>query len=136
MIFICEFWCSPSRKEVYSEKYICTNEIDASYGEDEIREFYLADDFWYDVFGDNYYEIGGLYKVVVSLPISWITSQDWEGVPDTSVEFDVGVLFKDKCSCYSELKWIWLELQGKSEKYNEWLMSKHYPDGLSLEFFN
>lgn len=116
---ICEFWCSPLRQEVYSEKYIVpsTFEYDVV---SEIKENYIGSfgDFWYDVFGEDYDSVGGLWKVVCTVEVNHRHFYDWEGYPDCKTNFKVEVVFKEKCQSLAELKWQWLELTGRSEEYN------------------
>lgn len=128
---ICEFWCSPLRNEVYSEKYI----IPGTYEYDvvsEIKENYVGSfgDFWYDVFGEDNASVGGLWKVVCTVGVSYRHFYDWEGCPDCKVEFKVEVTFKEKCQSLTELKWKWLELTGRAEKYNEKRVEKWYETNL------
>lgn len=118
MEVICEFWCSPLRKEIYSETYIALDTEDLCLS-DEIKNSYIDcyGDFWQDVFGGESDTVGGLYKVVCKVSINWQNSYDYEGVPDTETVFSTDVLFKSKCSSFVELKWTWLELTGRFEKY-------------------
>lgn len=46
MEIICEFWCSPLRQEIYSEKYISLDIIDWI-DIDEIKQGYIYGDFWW-----------------------------------------------------------------------------------------
>ena len=66
MSVICEFWCSPLRQEIYSEKYISLDIIDWV-DIDEVKQDYIYGDFWWDVFGEDYYDTKGLWKVVVKI---------------------------------------------------------------------
>ena len=121
MEYIVELWCSPSRQEVYHQNVIalstadCCVEYDGDLN-DYIKSF--ASDMWYDLFGENYLEIGGLWKVVFGVRISYHPNYDWEGIPDTDVEIEVDrVMFRGKCASLSELKYIWLELNGRTEEH-------------------
>ena len=126
MRVLCEFWCSPLRKEVYSDTYIslCTEH---HYVLDEINENYVNDygDFWEDVFGEGYEGLGGLYKVVCNIEVEWKQYNFYEGI-ETEVLFSTEVLFKSKCSCLSELKWKWLELTGKTQDYFDKVIDKQF----------
>lgn len=118
MEVICEFWCSPLRKEIYSETFIALDTEDL-YLSDEIKNSYIDcyGNFWEDVFGEDYATVSGLHKVVCKVGISWELSYDYEGFPDTESVFDTEVIFKSKCGSFTELKWKWLELTGRFEKY-------------------
>lgn len=128
---ICEFWCSPLRQETYSEKFIVPSTFEHDVVS-EIRENYADSfgDFWYDVFGENYNTVGGLWKVVCIVEVNYNHFYDWEGCPDCETIFEVEVMFKDKCQSLTELKWQWLELTGRDEAYNEKQMEKWHETNL------
>ena len=120
MTIYCEFWCSPLRQEIYSQKFISAETFDTPVI-DEIKENYVDTfgDFWSDVFGDAYSETGGLFKVLCKISVNWKLSYDWEGCPDYDVQFEIEVLGSNKCGSFAELKCTWLELTGRSDKYND-----------------
>ena len=126
MEVICEFWCSPLRKEIYSDSYIALDTEDL-YLSDEIKNSYIDcyGDFWEDVFGEGYEGLGGLYKVVCNIEVEWKHYNFYEGI-ETEVLFSTEVLFKSKCSCLSELKWKWLELTGKTQDYFDKVIDKQF----------
>lgn len=119
MNIYCEFWCSPLRQEIYSQKFISAETFDTPVI-DEIKESYVGTfgDFWSDVFGDTYAETGGLFKVLCKINVNWKFGYDWEGCPDYDVQFEIEVLGSNKCGSFTELKYTWLELTGRSEEYN------------------
>ena len=110
MKIICEFWCSPMRQEVYSEKYISMGTIDWV-DIDEIKENYIYGDLWYDAFGENYHDTRGLWKVVIQLDTDFKHFYDWEGIPDCYVEYNPEVLFKSRCESFGEVRCIWEALR-------------------------
>lgn len=112
MKVICEFWCSPLRSEIYTEKFIVPDTFDVGIIT-EIKEDYIGlfGNFWWDVFGEEHQTVGGLWKVVCSVEVKWRNFHDWEGCPDCEVDFDVDVIFKSKCSHLSELKYVWMEIR-------------------------
>jgi len=127
MTIYCEFWCSPLRQEIYSQKFISAGTFDTPLI-DEIKENYVYafGDFWPDVFGDEYAETGGLFKVLCGIEVTYQSSYDWEGCPDYDVQFEVDVMGKNKCTSLAELKSIWLELTGRSEEYNERVIDLYF----------
>lgn len=119
---ICEVWCSPSRQEIYSKKMITTNTTEDHYIDDELSEYLSwTGDFWYDAFGDDYLEIGGLYKVVSKFSVEFINEYDYEGFPETRTNVFNDIIFKSKCSCFGELKYHWLSFKSeeKQKSYEE-----------------
>lgn len=112
---IVEVWCSPMRMEDYSIKIIplCAGEL---YAEEDIKE-YIGWDFHADAFGDGYESVKGLWKVVCRVGIEYRNYYDWEGCPDTDVQFTYTELFKGQCQDWVEMKYTWLELRGKTEEY-------------------
>lgn len=130
MKVLCEFWCSPFRREIYSENFILLEGTDESYVLDEIKEFYTGafGDFWFDVFGENTDEIKGLFRVVIEVDVNWEHNYDWEGIPDTETKFNLRLIFKGQCACFSEVKWKWLELSGKLDWYNNKVLNKLYKE--------
>ena len=125
MEVICEFWCSPLRKEIYSDVYIALDTEDL-YLSDEIKNSYIDcyGDFWQDVFGDESESVGGLWKVVCQIDITWENTYDYEGIPDTAPQFEAEVLFKSKCPSLTNLKWQWLGLTGRSQEYFDKVIDK------------
>lgn len=115
---IIEVWCSPCRREDYSVKIIplCAGGIFQI--EDDIKSYIdWTGDFFTDVFGDDFQEVTGLWKVVFALGVSYSGSYDWEGTPDGDVEFSCSVLFKGQCESWTEMKYTWLDLTNKTEEY-------------------
>ena len=125
MEVICEFWCSPLRKEIYSETYIALDTEDL-YLSDEIKNSYIDcyGDFWQDVFGEESDSVGGLWKVVCQIGISWENSYDYEGIPDTEAVFNTDTIFKSKCTSLTDLKWRWLDLTGRTQEYFDKVIDK------------
>lgn len=113
---IIEVWCSPMRQENYSVKIIPLCAGYADHMEEDIKE-YLGWDFYLNTFGVDYSEVRGLWKVVSRVSVSWIYTNDWEGVPDCDVDIGQEDLFKGKCYDWSEMKHVWLDLNGKTEEY-------------------
>ena len=109
MKIIYEIWCSPLRKEIYSQKFVSLGIVDWI-DNDEIKGDYLDGDFWYDVFGEDWYETKGLWKVVIEIDTYFRSFYDWEGIPDCEVEYNPKVLFKSKCESFNELRYIWESL--------------------------
>ena len=132
MIHIVELWCSPLREEVYRQNVITLSTADYCAGYDDDLNDYInsyVSDMWYDLFGENYLEIGGLWKVVFGVRISYHLYHDWEGIPDTDVQIKVDqVMLKTKCSSLSELKYIWLELNGRTEEHYRKVQPECYLD--------
>lgn len=108
-MIICEVWCSPKRQEIYSKNFIglaTTDFIEI----DELKLEYITEygDFWYDVFGEEYSDIGGLWKVVIECSVRFENYYyDWEGVPGTRVIIESDILFKDRCASFDELRFQW-----------------------------
>lgn len=113
---IIEVWCSPLRTENYSMNVM---HLFAGFGQHEDMEIkeYIDGDFFCDAFGDKYYEIGGLWKVVCKISIEYIHTYDWEECPDTDIAVSYEEIFKSKCYDWTEMKYTWLELNGKAEEY-------------------
>lgn len=118
MKIICEFWCSPLRQEIYSEKYVSLDIIDWV-DIDEIKENYTSGDIWYDVFGEDYYDVKGLWKVVVELDTHFETFYDWEGIPDCEVHYNPKVVYKSQCGNWNELRCIWESLTEQNNSRNK-----------------
>lgn len=129
MKVICEFWCSPLRQEVYSEKYIVLDTFEHDMVS-EVKENYVGGfgDFWYDVFGEDHSNVRGLWKVVCTVEVNRRHFYDWEGCPDCETNFKIEVMFKEKCQSLTEVKWQWLELTGRAEEYNEKQMQRFYTE--------
>lgn len=125
MKLIYEMWCSPFRKEIYSETAINLGTFDHYQIQDDIACYIdeLNTDFWIDLFDTDYDKIKGLWKVVFNLEV--IYSQDaWTGEHD--VDFHIGeILFKSKCNNFRQLKETWLNITGKEEEYYS-MISKKY----------
>lgn len=116
MEYIVELWCSPLRQEVYHQNVIALSTAEYRAGYDQDLNDYInscVSDMWYDLFGENYLEVGGLWKVVFGVRLGYHTYYDW-GAPDTDVWVELDqVMLKTKCSSLSELKYIWLKLNGR-----------------------
>jgi len=127
MEVICEVWCSPLRQEIYSKKLILLDSTEDYWVFDELTDYLsYSGDFWYDVFGEDFIETGGLFKVVCKIEISFVQSYDWEGYPDSYTEVVHEIMFKGKCSCLGELKHQWLTLQGEErmQRYTDKVLMK------------
>lgn len=133
---ICEVWCSPARQEIYRKKLILLDSTEDCWVFDELTDYLgYHGDFFYDVFGEDFLEVGGLHKIVCKVSMEFVNDYDWEGIPDTHTEFGVDIMFKGKCSCLGELKHKWLTLQGEErmERYTEKVLMKgmdKYLEGL------
>lgn len=127
MEVICEFWCSPLRKEIYSDSYIALDTEDL-YLSDEIKNSYIDcyGDFWEDVFEENSDSVGGLWKIVCKVGVSWELCYDYEGIPETEAIFNTEVIFKSKCTSFTDLKWRWLDLTGKTQDYFDKVIDKQF----------
>jgi len=128
---IVEVWCSPLRQEDYSVKIISLCAGDLHNVEDDIKDYISwTGDFFHHAFGDKYYEIKGLWKVVFALGVGYTDTYDWEGTPDGDVEFSYSELFKGQCESWTEMKYTWLELNGRSEEYfnKPWKILKQIKD--------
>ena len=114
---IVEVWCSPLRQEDYSIKIIPLFAGEMFNVEDEIKEYISwPGNFFYDAFGEEYEQIKGLWKVVFKVAIEYETYYTHDG-PDTDVQIIYEELFKGKCCDWTEMKYTWLELKGKTEEY-------------------
>jgi hypothetical protein len=128
---IVEVWCSPLRQEDYSVKIIPLCAGDLFNVEDDIRD-YINWDFYLNTFGVDYLEVKGLWKVVFKISVSYSTYYTYDG-PDDDVDIGQEVLFKGQCQEWSEMKYIWLELNGKIDEYFKKPWKKHlglYQDNL------
>ncbi|MNN58650.1 hypothetical protein D3C81_1737070 [compost metagenome] len=116
---IVEVWCSPLRKEDYSVKIIPLCAGDLFNVEDEIKEYISwTGDFFQDAFGEDYIQVNGLWKVVFKIYITYHELYDhYSGANEVDVEFGYEELFKGQCESWTEMKYTWLELNGKCEKY-------------------
>lgn len=113
---IVEVWCSPMRSEQYSIKIIPLCAGSAEHMEIEIKE-YIGWDFYLNAFGVDYAEVQGLWKVVAKISIDWVEANSWEGYPDYGVDVGYEEIFKSKCYDWTEMKYTWLELNGKIDEY-------------------
>jgi len=123
---IIEVWCSPLLQEDYSVKIIPLCAGDLFNVEDDIRD-YLNWDFYLNTFGVDYEEVKGLWKVVFKISVEYSTYYTYDG-PDDDVDIGQEVLFKGQCQEWSEMKYIWLELNGKIDEY----FSKPWKKNLGL----
>ncbi|WP_391557174.1 hypothetical protein [Robertmurraya sp.] len=115
---IVEVWCSPLRQEDYSIKIIPLCAGDLFNVEDDIREYVSwTGNFFYNSFGDSHSEVKGLWKVVFKIGVGYVDYYDWEGCPDTDIDFFYTELFKGQCESWTEVKYTWLELSGKAGDY-------------------
>lgn len=112
---IVEVWCSPLRQEDYSVKIIPLCAGDLFNVEDEIRD-YINWDLYLNTFGVDYLEVKGLWKVVFKISVGYHTVCTCDG-PDDDVDIWQEVLFKGQCQEWTEMKYIWLELNGKIDEY-------------------
>lgn len=114
---IVEVWCSPLRQEDYSVKIIPLCAGSLFNVEDEIKEYISwTGNFFHDAFGDDYAEVKGLWKVVFKISVEYSTYYTYSG-PDDDVEINYEELFKGQCQEWSEMKYIWLDLNGKIDEY-------------------
>jgi hypothetical protein len=112
---IVEVWCSPLRREDYSVKIIPLFAGEMFNVEDDIRD-YIKWDFYLNTFGVDYAEVKGLWKVVFKISVSYSTYYTYAG-PDDDVDIGQEVLFKGQCQEWAEMKYTWLELNGKIDEY-------------------
>lgn len=114
---IVEVWCSPLRQKDYSIKIIPLCAGDLFNVEDDIRD-YINWDFYLNTFGVDYLDVKGLWKVVFKIDISYHELYDhYSGANEVDVDIGQEVLFKGQCQEWAEMKYIWLELNGKSDEY-------------------
>jgi len=134
MEYIVEIWCSPLRQEVYQQNVITLSSADYCAGYDDDLNDYInscVSDMWHDLFGADYFGVGGLWKVVFGVRISYDLYHDWGGIPDTDVQIELDqVMLKTKCSSLSELKYIWLELNGRTEEHYRKVQPECYIRGM------
>lgn len=123
---IVEVWCSPLRQEDYSIKIIPLCAGDLFNVEGDIKDDYISwtGDFFTDAFGKDYEDVKGLWKVVFKIGVRYTQYFTWDG-PDGGTDFTYTELFKGQCDSWTEMKYTWLELNGKAEEYFNKPWRKH-----------
>lgn len=130
MKLIYELWCSPFRKEIYSEDAINLGTFDYFQIQDDIACFIsdTCEDFWIDLFDEDYSQIKGLWKVVFVLEVNY-SRDEWTGEHDVDFIIDE-ILFMSKCRNYAQLKETWLGITGKGQEYYDQRYRWKYKDGI------
>lgn len=114
---IVEVWCSPLRQEDYSIKIIPLFAGGMFNVDDDIKSYIdWTGDFFSDAFGDDFQEVRGLWKVVFKVGVEYL-HYDTPWGPEGDTEFYYEELFKGQCQEWTEMKYTWLELNGKIDEY-------------------
>ena len=112
--FIVEVWCSPLRQEIYHQTIIPVFAGEPLGVEDDLKQEYLSGwgNFFFDAFGEDHFDIKGLWKVVFSVDVSYENYYDFDG-PDCDVQFEYKEIFKGQCSSWNEVCFVWSGIKEK-----------------------